>query len=66
VYLLQNPDWTGEAICVDNTQKLPQFSIPSLALETYIGITGISLNEKISVKVLKIDLSELSVEFQKI
>lgn len=66
VYLLQNPDWTGEAICVDNTQKLPQFSIPSLALETYIGITGISLNEKISIKVLKIDLSELSVEFQKI
>lgn len=66
VYLLQNPDWTGEAICVDNTQKLPQFSIPSLALETYIGITGINLNEKISVKVLKIDLSELSVEFQKI
>lgn len=66
VYLFQNPDWTGEAICVDNTQKLPQFSIPSLALETYIGITGISLNEKISVKVLKIDLSELSVEFQKI
>ena len=66
VYLLQNPDWTGEAICVDNTQKLPLFSIPSLALETYIGITGISLNEKISVKVLKIDLSELSVEFQKI
>ncbi|MDD7579388.1 MAG: RNB domain-containing ribonuclease [Treponema sp.] len=66
VYLLQNPDWTGEAICVDNTQKLPQFSIPSLALETYIGITGISLNEKICVKVLKIDLSELSVEFQKI
>ena len=66
VYLLQNPDWTGEAICVDNTQKLPLFSIPSLALETYIGITGISLNEKICVKVLKIDLSELSVEFQKI
>lgn len=66
VYLLQNPDWTGEAICVDNTQKLPLFSIPSLALETYIGITGISLNEKLSVKVLKIDLSELSVEFQKI
>ncbi len=66
VYLLQNPDWTGEAICVDNTQKLPQFSIPSLALETYIGITGISLNEKISVKALKIDLSDLSVEFQKI
>lgn len=66
VYLLQNPDWTGEAICVDNTQKLPQFSIPSLALETYIGVTGIGLNEKITVKVLKIDLSELSVEFQKI
>ncbi|MBQ3799182.1 MAG: RNB domain-containing ribonuclease [Treponema sp.] len=64
VYLLQNPGWTGEAILVDRGGKQPQLFIPSLGLETYMGVDdSVALNEKIRVKADKINLSELSVEF---
>ncbi|MBQ7167217.1 MAG: RNB domain-containing ribonuclease, partial [Treponema sp.] len=64
VYLLQNPGWTGEAILVDLGGKQPQLFIPSLGLETYMGVDdSVALNEKIRVKADKINLSELSVEF---
>ncbi len=67
VYLLQNPDWTGEAVCIDNTGKLPQFSIPSLAQEAYIPTASpVELNGVITVKAASIDLPEQTVEFQQI
>ncbi|MBQ5385060.1 MAG: RNB domain-containing ribonuclease [Treponema sp.] len=66
VYLLQNPDWTGEAICIDNTQKVPMFSIPSLAMETAIPVDGkVELNQTIKVKAANIKLPELTVDFLK-
>lgn len=65
VYLLQNPDWSGEAVCVDRSQKLPLFSIPSLALETYMDCPAqIGLNGCVRVKVKKIEITALLAEFE--
>ena len=64
VYLLQNPDWTGEAICVDKGGKQPQWSIPSLALETYMTPKKeVELNEKLRVRAANINLPELTLDF---
>ena len=64
VYLLQNPDWTGEAICVDKGGKQPQWSIPSLALETYMTPKKeVELNEKVRVRAANINLPELTLDF---
>lgn len=66
VYLLQNPDWTGEAVCVDKQQKLSVFMIPSLALETAIGgCSDVELNGTIMLKAAKIDLPNLEVVFSR-
>ena len=65
VYLLQNPEWTGKAVCLDTSQKLPLFSIPSLALEVNIAVNGeVSINQEIDVKVSSINLPELTVDFK--
>ena len=65
VYLLQNPEWTGKAVCLDTSQKLPLFSIPSLALEVNIAVNAeLNLNQEIDVKVSSINLPELTVEFK--
>ena len=64
VYLLQNPTWRGEAVCVATDLKQPLFSVPSLAMEAFIPEgQGVALNESVQVKVARIDLSELLVEF---
>lgn len=63
VYLIQNPEWTGEAVCVDIVKGKPsQFFIPSLAMQTYIS-GNFGLNEKIDVKASKIDVAFQSVAF---
>ncbi|MBO7638870.1 MAG: RNB domain-containing ribonuclease, partial [Treponema sp.] len=65
VYLLQNPDWTGKAVCIDKSQKVPLFSIPSLGLEVNVAVNGeVSLNQEIDVKVSSINLPELTVDFK--
>lgn len=65
VYLLQNPDWTGEAVCIENRGKESLFMIPSLAQQTVL-IPGkeIALNETVKVQADKIDIAELSVTFR--
>ena len=64
VYLLQHPDWQGEAVCVDKSGRQPQFCIPSLAFETFFTpSTPVELNQSIQVKVLQIILSELACDF---
>ncbi len=66
VYLLQNPEWTGEAVCIDNNGKVPQFCIPSLGMETAIPVDAkVQLNETITVRAVNINLPELTVDFQK-
>lgn len=68
VYLLQNPDWSGEAVCLDNTLKGGKeavFSIPSLGIETVLTPSRkCELNDRITVKVKSIDLPLLEVIFQ--
>ena len=67
VYLLQNPDWTGEAVCVDKMGKQARFIIPSLAQETtIIPDSAVELNGKIIVKAGNIDIPNLSVTFKQI
>ena len=64
VYLLQNPNWEGEAICVDKSGKQPQFCIPSLAMETFFTPKEqVQLNDAVRVKVLEINISELTCTF---
>ena len=67
VYLLQNPDWTGDAVCVDVMGKQAKFLIPSLAQETtIIPNKAVSLNDVINVKAGKIDIPNLTVSFMQI
>ena len=64
VYLLQNPDWTGDAVCVDIMGKQAKFLIPSLAQETTIVPPhAVQLNEVIKVKAGNIDIPNLTVTF---
>ena len=64
VYLMQNPEWQGEAVCVDNGGKQPQFFIPSLGVETYLlPDKEVQLNETITVKASNINIPEQTVDF---
>lgn len=67
VYLLQNPDWEGEAVCVDIIGKQAKFLIPSIAQETtLIPDNAVQLNDVIKVKAGKIDIPNLTVTFKQI
>ncbi len=67
VYLLQNPDWQGRAVCVDKQGNQATFMIPSLALETVMASSSdLKLNHEITVQADKIDLPNLEVTFRKI
>lgn len=67
IYLLQNTEWTGKAVCIDKKFEDPLFMIPSLALQTSIkGLSDINLNDEITVKVQGIDIPTQKVEFVKV
>lgn len=64
VYLLQNPDWEGDAVCVDKLFRNPLFYIPDLGIESYIpSAQSVELNGIVRVKVKKIDIPTLYAEF---
>ncbi len=64
VYLLQNPDWTGEAVCVDFKGNEAIFMIPSLAQQTMFAPSKkLNLNDKIALKVKSVDIPNLKVKF---
>lgn len=64
VYLLQNPEWQGEAIVVDFKNKKALVSIPSLAMETLITVpSSTKLNQVFTVKAGNIQLPLLSADF---
>ncbi len=64
VYLLQNPDWTGEAVVIDIQGKKVRVFIPCLGYETDISVTSEpELNEVLTLKVQKIRLAYLQVHF---
>lgn len=67
VYLLQNPDWTGDAVCVEKQGKQAQFIIPSLGMETIMTPSSpVELNTVIQVKAGAIDIPNLEVNFMQI
>ena len=67
IYLIQNPDWQGEAVCIDKKFDDPLFLIPSLAMQATIkGVQDIEPNEKINVKVNSLDITTQAVEFVKV
>ena len=64
VYLLQNPDWTGEAVCVDFKGSDAVFMIPSLAQQTMFAPKNkLNLNDKIMVKAKSVDIPNLRAQF---
>lgn len=64
VYLLQNPDWTGEAVFLDMKGTQGVFMIPSLAQQTLIIPSHkMEYNEVIKVKASQIDIPNLTVNF---
>ena len=64
VYLLENPGWTGEAVAVDIKGYAATVLIPALAKqETVITSKKIALNDTLTVKAGKINLSGLSAQF---
>nr|MCR4821697.1 RNB domain-containing ribonuclease [Treponema sp.] len=64
VYLLQHPDWTGEAVCVDKQAGRALYFISELGLETVIGGEApVDLNGTVTLKAGKIDLPNLEVTF---
>ena len=64
VYLLQNPDWQGKGIVVEQRGKQVVVLIPELAQETVIvPKSSLELNAEITLKAGNINLPELEVNF---
>ncbi len=64
IYLLQNPEWTGEAVVLESLKKSVRICIPSLAYETEVNLgKELSINEVIKVKAENIDIAKLTVRF---
>lgn len=64
VYLLRHPDWQGEAVCVDKQAGRALYFITQFGMETVIGGDApVELNEKVTLKVGRIDLPNLEVTF---
>lgn len=67
IYLLQNPEWTGKAVCIDKKDDSALMLIPSLAMQTSIkGLSEIDYNQEITVKACNIDIPTQNVDFVKI
>ena len=67
IYLLQNPEWTGEAVYVEQKGTQCVFLIPSLATQTtLIPSKQLNLNDRIVVKASKIDISTQNVIFMEV
>ena len=64
VYLLQNPQWTGTALCLSKEAKQSVFLIEELGMECALSGTNCELNGRITVKPEKIDLPSLEVVFR--
>ena len=64
VYLIQNPDWRGDATVVSFQDGKAYVYIHSIGVETFIHLKQkVSLNDKIQVKVLELDLPKLEMTF---
>lgn len=65
VFLIQNPDWTGDAYVLDHKGSDTLFLIPSLDMQTTMsGCSHLELNEKVTLKMERCDISTQEVIFQ--
>ncbi len=65
VYLLQNPDWRGKGVIVDNKGNQAVVIIPELAQEATVNASKkYGINEEVTVKAANINLTELTVLFE--
>ena len=65
VYLLQNPEWTGEGIVVENKERFSILLIPELGMETRITLPqNLPLNSSVRLSISSIDLPDLSAFFK--
>jgi exoribonuclease-2 len=66
VYLLQNPDWRGEAVLVERWDRRGKVLIPELGLEPTVHLRGdITLNSSLTVEVVDVDLPTLRATFRR-
>lgn len=67
IYLLQNPEWTGKAVCVDKKDDGYVMMIPELAMQTVLkGVGELDYNQEVTVKASNIDIPLQQVDFIKI
>lgn len=67
VYLLQNPDWTGEGIVVEQQQARSLIAIPELDMEAYVyqrGSGGLNLNGRVRLALRDLDLPTREANFR--
>ena len=64
VYLMQNPNWVGNATIVSFQDGKNYIYVDSIGVETFIHLKReVSINEKIKVKVLELNLPKLEISF---
>lgn len=66
VYLLQNPQWTGDAYCIDIKGNDRVFLIPELDMQGTIALTNEDYNDCIKVRAVDIDVTTQTVNFIKV
>ena len=66
VYLMQNPEQTYQAYCIDKRGSDALFLIPSLDMQTTLkACSNINLNDEVTLKAGKIDITTQEVTFLK-
>ena len=66
VYLMQNPEQTYTGVCIDKRGSDALFLIPSLDMQTTLKACGeIKLNDEVTLKAGKIDITTQEVTFLK-
>lgn len=63
IFLLQNPGWQTEAVCIDTKGSDSLLLIPSLAMQTTLKGATLSLNQPVTVKASNIDIPTQAVDF---
>jgi exoribonuclease-2 len=64
VYLLQHPDWRGEAVLVETRRLNGKFIIPGLAMETQVHLPSeMSIGSEVVLKLRSVDLARLEARF---
>ncbi|MBN1148137.1 MAG: RNB domain-containing ribonuclease [Anaerolineales bacterium] len=64
VYLLQNPEWQGQAVLVEKNERRGRVMIPELALEAPVHLREeLPLNSRLTLKAQGVSLADLEAYF---